>query len=631
MKLLFIQLPLLDHSLAYISGNIEYAPGAIAGYLRRQFQDRATVEILPRLLANFASNNVISNYIRHKKPDLVCFTGYLWNIERNLNIASAIKANSTMKIIMGGPEITEDSWVLDKKQNDVDIFVQGEGEWFFAEYFANPDYKRYSSEINGNLLIKQPDKQLTPVNDIIEPFTNNILEPMPDGSIFLELTRGCPYRCSYCFYSKNAASVRELPFQTLLDALEMPQSVNLNEIYILAPTFNKSAHFINNLKALAEHNQDIRLHTEMRTHNIDASRAALIYQAGFRSLEVGLQTLNKNALKKAMRKSDPEKELQGMIELQKAGIDLKIGIIPGLPDDSPDDFIHTIDRLIDLGFEDNIEFYPLMLLPGTKIKDLALKDGVQFQQLPPYYIIDGWNFDHDSIMNILAYMEKKTGYVHSYKKLPNFIITDEGDLTGGVSFNGDSISNWHGQNYSAFIDTSIFNFYISLTKISLIEQGLRALFPDLSQSDELFNLILSTNQLIDEEIIINFLIANDHDNLFRRIHFYEGWEKGQRIQFYQTFSNIDQYMLAESSYYFIEPVFKVTRTNAGILSSGQVEIRNILIAHDVIHSIEDFVKQHYSEDSECISFENEQDQMHYYRLTNQEYSRLPYSFKTMKF
>ena len=97
-------------------------------------------------------------------------------------------------------------------------------------------------------------------------------------------------------------------------------------------------------------NHQVNLHTEIRTDKITPEIADLMYDAGFRSLEVGLQSMNKKALGNVQRDSDPEKELGGIENLADAGIDLKIGIIPGLPGDDIKSFKKTVDILCERGF-----------------------------------------------------------------------------------------------------------------------------------------------------------------------------------------------------------------------------------------------------------------------------------------
>ncbi len=366
MRLLFIQLPLLDHGYGYVNGNVEYAPAAISSYLKKRFGYRLCIEQLPSVLSNFASNSIILRFIEKSAPQVISFTCYVWNVERNLKIARALKIrNKGIITVFGGPEISRQSWALSRKREEVDFFVSGEGEWFFERFFGNGNALKYSQNINGNNLIVQPENELIPSVTIEEPFINRRLNTMADGSIFIELVRGCPYRCIYCFYSKNSYQVRQLPFDRLISAVEMKEPFNIREIYILAPTFNRIRGIEEKIELLRRRNRGVRLHTEMRASGVNRDMARMLYSAGFRSLEIGIQTLNKRALHIIGRNADVEGEIRGMTELRDAGIDLKIGLIPGLPGDTLEDFKGAIDRLTELGFGDNLEIYPLMILPGT--------------------------------------------------------------------------------------------------------------------------------------------------------------------------------------------------------------------------------------------------------------------------
>ncbi|HPJ42241.1 MAG TPA: hypothetical protein PLY21_07950, partial [Spirochaetota bacterium] len=78
MKILFIQLPLQDHSHGYINGNIDYAPAAISGFIAERFNNISCIT-LPAVIANFGSDELIVKYILSVKPEYISFTSYLWN------------------------------------------------------------------------------------------------------------------------------------------------------------------------------------------------------------------------------------------------------------------------------------------------------------------------------------------------------------------------------------------------------------------------------------------------------------------------------------------------------------------------------------------------------------------------
>ncbi len=629
MKILFVQLPLLDHSHSYIAGNVEYAPASMAGYIKRAFGNSVDIEYLPFILSNFASNEIIARYILAINPDIVSFTCYLWNVERNMRIARMIKNRRHGVIILaGGPEISENSWALSKYHETVDFFIQGEGEWFFSRYMEG-DFSRYARPVNRNMTITQPADQLLPPSEIVEPFTHRMLNSMSDGSIFLELTRGCPYKCNYCYYSKNAQKVREMPFDLLLKAIGMADRHDLNEIYILSPTFNRTKDFLEKLRVLASLHHSVRLHTEMRSDGIDKPTAKLLYQAGFRSLEIGLQTMSSVSLATIGRKTNVDAELRGMDALQAAGIELKIGVIPGLPGDTPDEFIATVDRLCELGFSESIEYYPLMVLPGTGIRDRAETEGVDFQLAPPYYLLNGWNFDLPTLRAIAGYCEDKTGLTHSYRALPDLSSDPNGALCKGIRFDGDVPERWEVAQFAGRIETNVFSFIITVKENRNLAACLKLLLRGLPGEDQLYNIMIHTNTLVDDRVIRNLIEENESDSLFARVRIFEDESAGFTIVIYQVFDEMSAYQKALHRYDFIIPVFKITRGNYGsFLQMNGDEIENIILGDGAFYLVSEHLSDHYSDRVENISFENENEQKEFYRRTDREFVALP-SFKIM--
>lgn len=610
MKILFIQLPLIDHGYNYVDGNILYAPASLSSYIKKNFKNIFT-EVLSVEISNFASDKIITKYILETSPDIVAFCTYLWNAERHLKIAEIIKEqNSSIKIIFGGPEVQAESFLFYKQRKQVDLFFSGEGEWFFKNYFNNINFNNHKKIFNENTIISQPQNELISDSEITEPFTSKMLNPLPDGSIFLELTRGCPYKCSYCFYSKNSYKIREIPFQNLVKAIEMSNFLSLNEIYILSPTFNKTKDFKENLKLLSKINKNIKLHTEMRASGIDKETANLIYKAGFRSLEVGLQSLNIKALEKIGRHGNIEEELIGIKNLKDANIEIKIGIIPGLPGDNVNTFKQTIDELVSKGFSDNIEFYPLMLLPGTKIRNEVKQENINFQKKPPYFIIESNGFTFDNILDLKEYIEQITGFYSLEKRLPDLTINRESKYFNSCMFDGNIISNWESKLYNEIIDSNVFNFHANIDKEIDLFIALQKLFSDKKETSELYNVVLITDIFFDENIIINFLNEFEVDNFYRRIHIYDSWSKGNRISFYQITKSIECFEKLYTNYQLIEPVLKITEKNIQkfkeYIETFEAPI-NILLSEKVYEINKDFFLDVYQSFLENISFTNDND------------------------
>ncbi|MCX7679494.1 MAG: radical SAM protein [Spirochaetes bacterium] len=616
MKILFIQLPLIDHSLTYIQGNIEYAPACIGAYLKFRLNTEHSLEFLPFVISNFASNAFLVDCIAKINPDIICFSNYLWNVERHLRIAKVVKSFLPQtKIFFGGPEIANGSYALSEYHPEIDCFIVGEGEWFFNNFFSHKTEDAISL-INNNPIAIQPPNALVPITELVEPFTADYLDPMPDGSIFIEMTRGCPYRCDYCYYSKSSITVREHPIEVLLKALTSEK--NVREIYILSPTFNRATNFHELLKTIRAHNHGIHLHTEMRADGIDATTARLIRDAGFRSLEIGLQTLTNDALVQINRHSKPHKEIDGMKYLRDEGIELKIGVIPGLPGDTPSRFMKTVEILVREGFRDNIELYPLMILPGTRMRDIARNREARFLQKPPYYFLEGWGFAESDIVEIGKLTEVQTGYTSRIDFLPDFSLPEEGFLIAGILIDCKKTPHWHKEEIFSFIQTCVFTIMLkSDEEFDVLK--LTSFFSKLPLIDQLYVIVFITNRLIEEQLIADYIFHTLPNSFFTRMnHFHNTIEKSP-FRFFQVFDQYSAYKKAKKSYSIIAPIIKINSNTISFTHEVNHFEDYLLIDSHSYRDLRHWLLEEFCDDPECVAFELKEDKEDFYRSLKKEF------------
>lgn len=621
MKFFFVQLPLVDHAQSYIQGNIEYAPATLAAYIKRRIGADVAVEFLPFIISNFASNAVILHYIESLNPEVICFSNYLWNLERHLHLAKMLKSSLPhVCIIFGGPEIADGSYVFYESHPYVDYFFNGEGEWFFRNFLKGSLAKHDSSASNDNFLIIQPADELISIGDLIEPFTSGYLNAMPDGSIFLEMTRGCPYRCEYCYYSKNSFTVREQPLDVLLSAFQT-HFRGLQEIYLLSPTFNRSPGFQDTLRTIRAHNPGIRLHTEMRADGIDKKTARSIRQAGFASLEIGLQTLTREALAAVNRRADPEKELEGMQHLRDAGIELKIGIIPGLPGDTPAGFMKTVETLVARGFSDYVELYPLMILPGTRMREIALARQASFMHKPPYYFLEGWGFRYADLASIFRATEEMTGFTADVAYLPDFSLPEEGFLTAALYIDCSKFPHWHNLNITRHIETSVFTIYLNWGSSSPNVQQIGDFIAHLPLQDQLYSIVIFSDRLIDNAALFA-MHHHEADSFHARAQGFYDSSASSHFRFFQVFEDFSAYTTARDSYSMIVPIIKIQHENLHIIDFLSDEEDRVLINKGVFGSIRRQLLQNFTDAVECVGFESADEMEEFYRAVKKEYVRV---------
>ena len=99
-------------------------------YLKAYAQPEYDIE-----LAEYTIKDPIMNIVTDlfgKKPDVIGFSCYIWNIEETIKVIQLIKKiDPTIVIVLGGPEVSYDVQEWMKKVNEFDFIIIGEGEATF--------------------------------------------------------------------------------------------------------------------------------------------------------------------------------------------------------------------------------------------------------------------------------------------------------------------------------------------------------------------------------------------------------------------------------------------------------------------------------------------------------------------
>jgi hypothetical protein len=414
LSIKLVQLPIPEVHDLYTRGNIPLAAGYLkAAVLQKKILAAEDVQILPREIANYGGDAAILRWVLQANTSVVGFTSYMWNLDRNIHLAREIKAaNPGIVVILGGPELDCRHWAL--AEEAVDSWVIGEGEEVF------PDIIR---DIQEGKPLKRLYRSQGPVNlrEIANPYLERILVPWGKESLFLETMRGCPYSCKYCFYSKSYARMRYFPAGYLPELFALAREYRVPEVYFMDPSFNVTPKLKEKLVRLAGLNRTgIPIHTEIRLEGVTPEIARLMKRAGFCSVEAGLQSVNEKSLAAIGRSWNREKFKRGAKLLRQQGIDVKTGVIVGLPDDDIGDLERTLNFVIELDLADSMEIYPLSLLPGTQLKDEAGSMGITYMPHPPYWVLSTRHLDIKGFKFAVDMMENKLGIEFFPPIIPRF-------------------------------------------------------------------------------------------------------------------------------------------------------------------------------------------------------------------
>ena len=327
--------------------------------------------------ADIEGDRSLVKLIVDRKPELVAFSLYMWNAERSSWLASMLKKEIPGLItVAGGPEVTKDNeWLI--SSGAFDLMVSGEGEKI-ADTILNPASARDTVRNTGRF-IDSGRMSFTP-GTYPNPWLTGYLKLNRGASVYVETIRGCPGRCIYCSYRRSHPSPRIMDAASASVLLEKLVDAGAEEIVFLDPTFNSRGDLHELLRNMKGINSDF--FGEMRGDLISPEIASLIADAGFRNVEIGLQSVNRNTLVRAGRPGDPVSVLDGALNLKKAGVTPVLDIMLGLPGDNPRDSVNAAIMIKDRNLHRHLQVFYLSVLPGTAMRG---KFRNTFMSRPPYY------------------------------------------------------------------------------------------------------------------------------------------------------------------------------------------------------------------------------------------------------
>lgn len=309
-------------------------------------------------------------------PDIVGLSLYVWNRSRLLETAAVIKAaRPGILIVAGGPEA---SGAPESLAGRADIVVAGEGELAMRSIVAALS----RGEAPPGPVVRQAIGDLSALPS---PWLDGTLDAARYGGAPLELTRGCPFACSFCFESKGSRAVRRFPLETAGTELAALAAGGVDEVFVLDPTFNADrAYMAQAIGLMRERGPGMRYFLELRAELIDREQARWLSSIDC-AVQIGLQSSDPAVLARVNRGIDPAAFSRKLGLLEEAGVTYGLDLIYGLPGDSLDGFLRSLDYALGLG-PNHLDVFRLAVLPGTELAERAGALGLESDPEAPYLV-----------------------------------------------------------------------------------------------------------------------------------------------------------------------------------------------------------------------------------------------------
>lgn len=324
-------------------------------------------------------------------PDVLGFSVLGWNYRSFGVLAETFKQlNPRGIVVFGGNHVANQSERVFRELPWIDVVVNGEGEHTFHELVT------YILEHRGEdldpvnvhgLSFRRPDGEAytTPERDRIEdldiipsPFLTGAI-PMADEAgnfrydvALMETNRGCPYKCSFCYWGGAIGQkMRSFSAERLAAEIDLfayhkaPSLVLCDSNFGLLEADEEFVELVT--KAKEKHGYPEALITSwaknksQRFYNIVRQLKAHDLHGLF---TLALQTMDDAALTDMNRRNMKVNQWESLVDwLTEEGLDCYGELIWGAPGETVESFLEGYDRLAKK--VSRIAVYPMLLLPNT--------------------------------------------------------------------------------------------------------------------------------------------------------------------------------------------------------------------------------------------------------------------------
>ncbi|WP_276354867.1 B12-binding domain-containing radical SAM protein [Cohnella caldifontis] len=333
-----------------------------------------------------------------RKPDVVGFSCYIWNIEETIAVADILrKVLPNAKIVLGGPEVSYDTAEWMERLPAVDFIVMGEGEETFRDLLRQISGERKYHFVFGLAYRKGEETVITPGRPKLDlaalPSPHRFPEDVPslrNRVVYFETSRGCPFSCQFCL-SSIEVGVRYFDIDRVKSDLLYLIDNGAKLIKFVDRTFNiKREYALEMFRFLIENHRGCVFQFEITA---DIMRPEVLdYLAehappGIFRFEIGVQSTNDPTNLAVQRRQNFAKLTRTVTKVKESGkIDQHLDLIAGLPHEDYDTFRKTFNDVFALRPEE-LQLGFLKMLRGTGLRLDAEKYGYVYMDRAPYEIL----------------------------------------------------------------------------------------------------------------------------------------------------------------------------------------------------------------------------------------------------
>ena len=351
------------------------------GELREQTQ-------LIEFIINHRPIDIVERLLQDN-PKIIGLGVYIWNAEETLQVVKLLKKVSPETIIiLGGPEVTYET-----EQQEItalaDYVITGQ---------ADVTFRNICDDILNN---KKPLQKIIKaehfnLDEICLPYAEYNDEDIKNRVIYVEASRGCPFKCEFCLSSLDK-TVYPFNLDLFLGEMQKLFDRGVRSFKFIDRTFNLKVatsirimeFFLDKMALESEQQEKVYLHLELIPDNLPEKLKTALQKFPEDSLqfEIGIQSLNPDIQELISRKQDDLKVHSNLNWIrQETNAHIHADLIIGLPAETQDSFSKGFNELVAMNPHE-IQVGVLKRLRGTPIIRHSIEYDMRYSPTAPYEIL----------------------------------------------------------------------------------------------------------------------------------------------------------------------------------------------------------------------------------------------------
>jgi radical SAM superfamily enzyme YgiQ (UPF0313 family) len=359
-----------------------------------------------------SATNMIDRLYLSELPDVVGFSVMGWDYQRFQRASEVFRMmNPEGWIIYGGNHVANQAERVFAECPQVDVLVNGEGELAFADlmrarlagrsvhdlsHIGGISFKGDASPLpilgskKSEGIVTTPTERISELDSIPSPILSGAIElldrdgrPIYADKVLLETNRGCPFRCSFCFWGGAIGQkVRGFSAERLREELDLLGRCRTQAISLCDANFgmiHQDEQFVEDLlKTKEKYGYPRALYTPWGKNKSDLFfRVVNKLKSGglFSNFIVSLQSTSPEALESMRRHNMKINEWKPLVDWCAAqGLHVSSELIWGVPGETVESFLEGFDDVA--AKVDRISCYDLKLMPNTEYWDKRKELGI---------------------------------------------------------------------------------------------------------------------------------------------------------------------------------------------------------------------------------------------------------------